>query len=431
MGLGKFKQTEVAGYDWVVDAYDRGGWRSNATVDPYNLVDRKVNDQGFAVLTPKENLTLAEKRAYNLAFKGADPFDYNSVLEINEQDLAKPLIVGTGAFNQPFNPLMEYGLSEGSKYFESLKESNPSKYYNLYSNSLTDAIFAGYVTNNYGSVQDQLQALESIKDKDPNAYYTAKLKLLSSQAGWQSGQNTPERAVQQQTEIANIIPDAQRVGLSNEQINSLIGSSFSEASSANQGRIVREATTHGGFNLGEFVRGVAPVVGLAVGGPLIDAALAGSAAAGGAAAAETVPGALSTTGGAGFGTFGSAGAAGTAPGVLSTTGGAGFGTFGTAGAGVAPGVLSTTGGAGFGTLGSAGTTASGFTISPSQAIQGIRSASSLLGGNLFGGGQQQQAPQMQQMGGSMTRIPQGAVDYSGIYNLLALQRPRNPNSLLG
>ena len=66
-------------------------------------------------------------------------------------------------------------------------------------------------------------------------------------------------------------------------------------------------------------------------------------------------------------------------------------------------------------------------ISPMQAIQGIRSASGLLGG-----GQQQQAqayPQMQ-MGGR-TQMPQGNVDYSGIYNLLALQRARNPNSLLG
>ena len=66
-------------------------------------------------------------------------------------------------------------------------------------------------------------------------------------------------------------------------------------------------------------------------------------------------------------------------------------------------------------------------ISPMQAIQGIRSASGLLGG-----GQQQQAqayPQMQM--GSRTQMPQGAVDYTGLYNLLALQKPRNPNSLLG
>jgi hypothetical protein len=66
-------------------------------------------------------------------------------------------------------------------------------------------------------------------------------------------------------------------------------------------------------------------------------------------------------------------------------------------------------------------------VTAGQALQGLRSLSGLLGGR-----QQQQAqayPQMQ-MGGR-TQMPQGDVDYSGIYNLLALQRPRNPNSLLG
>ena len=67
------------------------------------------------------------------------------------------------------------------------------------------------------------------------------------------------------------------------------------------------------------------------------------------------------------------------------------------------------------------------TISPLQAIQGARLGMGLLGG----GQQQQQAQALPQMGGAMTRMPQGAVDYSGLYNLLALQRARNPNSLLG
>ena len=65
-------------------------------------------------------------------------------------------------------------------------------------------------------------------------------------------------------------------------------------------------------------------------------------------------------------------------------------------------------------------------ISPLQAIQGARMATGLLGG-----GQQQQAQALPQMGGVQQRLPQGAVDYSGLYNLLALQRARNPNSLLG
>ena len=67
---------------------------------------------------------------------------------------------------------------------------------------------------------------------------------------------------------------------------------------------------------------------------------------------------------------------------------------------------------------------SSFNLSPSQALQALRGASGLLGKQ-----QPQAIPQMQ-MGGR-TQMPQGAVDYSGIYNLLALQRARNPNSLLG
>jgi hypothetical protein len=66
-------------------------------------------------------------------------------------------------------------------------------------------------------------------------------------------------------------------------------------------------------------------------------------------------------------------------------------------------------------------------IGVGQALQGLRAASGLLGGRQQP--QQQQMPQMQ-MGGR-TQMPQGAVDYSGLYNLLALQRPKNPNSLLG
>ena len=64
-------------------------------------------------------------------------------------------------------------------------------------------------------------------------------------------------------------------------------------------------------------------------------------------------------------------------------------------------------------------------LTPMQAIQGIRAGMGLLGG-----GQKPQMPQMPQMGGA-TYKPAGAVDYSGLYNLLALQRPKNPNSLLG
>ena len=65
-------------------------------------------------------------------------------------------------------------------------------------------------------------------------------------------------------------------------------------------------------------------------------------------------------------------------------------------------------------------------ITAGQALQGLRAASGVLGGR-----QQPQQPTPQMQMGGRTQMPQGNVDYSGIYNLLALQRARNPNSLLG
>jgi hypothetical protein len=65
------------------------------------------------------------------------------------------------------------------------------------------------------------------------------------------------------------------------------------------------------------------------------------------------------------------------------------------------------------------------TISPSQAVNALRGASGLLGGQ-----QGTPAAATQQFRGST--MPQGAVDYSGILNLLQARMPqRNPNSLLG
>jgi hypothetical protein len=69
--------------------------------------------------------------------------------------------------------------------------------------------------------------------------------------------------------------------------------------------------------------------------------------------------------------------------------------------------------------------ASNISISPSQAIQGLRMASGLLGGQ-----QGTPAGATQQFRGST--MPQGTVDYSGILNLLQTPSPqRNMYSLLG
>ena len=67
----------------------------------------------------------------------------------------------------------------------------------------------------------------------------------------------------------------------------------------------------------------------------------------------------------------------------------------------------------------------GFSITPKQAIQAIRSGSSLLGGQ-----QQQQMPQQQMMIGGRQPNQYGGVDYSGLLSLLT-PRMVSRNSLLG
>lgn len=65
-------------------------------------------------------------------------------------------------------------------------------------------------------------------------------------------------------------------------------------------------------------------------------------------------------------------------------------------------------------------------LSAAQAVQGVRLASGLLG-------QRPQMPQMQQyQQPQIARMPQGAIDYSGLLSLITPRMAaRNPNSLLG
>jgi hypothetical protein len=71
--------------------------------------------------------------------------------------------------------------------------------------------------------------------------------------------------------------------------------------------------------------------------------------------------------------------------------------------------------------------AASISITPNQAIQGLRMASGLLGGQQGAASGSGAATQFR--GSTM---PQGSVDYSGILNLLQARSPqRNPNSLLG
>jgi hypothetical protein len=354
---------------------------------------------------------------------------------------------------------------------------------------LSENIFTNWSQNRNGQNYFLSKDLEAIKQYAPEAYYPAEFNLLSKQSGWQHGQNTFDRAKPYQERIESLVPDALKAGLTPDQINSLVGGGFSAASAQNQQRIVNEQQSGGsGFNLGELVRGVAPIAAFAIGAPFLDAALAGGAAAGSAASGAGAGGSIGgiNLGGAFLPTAGS-GASFTVPGLLGTSGlsvapevtsaftapytASPFGTLTPplSGSGAIPGAMSTaipgtglTGAlpagvlAGDGTLGTTlGATymaagpgqfavnalgnaipassvgiggfapASGLSIGINDALNAARIGKGLIGGTA------QPTPQ-----GAAPRpqniMPRGQVDYSGILNLLQVPSPqRNMYSLLG
>lgn len=209
-----------------------------------------------------------------------------------------------------------------------------------------------------------------------------------------------------------------------EDVGQSIGSGLAEVD-----KFVNREIPGGWVTVGLTAAGTAAYIAaadaaVAAGATTAEAAAAGSAAAQAADAAALLDAAALAEGGT---TAGMAAAANTGL----PAGTATLGSF----VGLTPeyaAELGLSGGSALGTEGAVGNPLAGIVgaessfITPGQAIQGAR-----LGMGLLAGQPQQQQQALPQMGGAMNRMPQGAVDYSGIYNLLALQRARNPNSLLG
>jgi len=392
----------------------------------------------------------------------------------------------------------------GEKYYDpvyaanltKLKKENPDQYYKTLATDISDQIVANWSMNKSEHNVAFNNQLESIKEKNPAAYYQAQLNLLSKQIGWQHGQNTFERAAGAQEKIKSLLPDAIKAGVTPEQIDAIYGAGFSASSMQNQQYIAnRAASGGGGFNLGELVRGVLPVAALAIGGPLISALSAGTAAGAGAAGLGAGTGLTGGAGAAGGllasgGTVGSLAGAGSAAGIAGTQALAGLGvaagsalpaigmatgagqsavgslsaalpaqgSVGGAGllsAELAPGTILGSGLPGGGAIGGSyalgangmpalnllgqpiPASSVGFGSIPNTVTSGLSVSindalnAARIGRGLIGG--QQQQPQQQ---GAMQRpqsiTPQGSVDYSGILNLLQVPSPqRNMYSLLG
>lgn len=193
------------------------------------------------------------------------------------------LVASKEAMNDPY--LRNLGINldpvkAGSLY--NLKESNPSEFYSQIANTLSNSISSAWKMNFYsGNTVEAEQLLESIKEYDPKAYYSAKLTDLGQRIGWNYGENSLEAAKSWEEKLKQIIPDAQAAGFSYDQINSIISNNASSAGQQNQTRISDEKGNNFWNN---NLAGALKIGAFALGAGGLDAALAGAAAGSGAGA---------------------------------------------------------------------------------------------------------------------------------------------------
>jgi len=108
---------------------------------------------------------------------------------------------------------------------------------------LANQVFSLYRTNqNYDQQLNQLNALPQNAD-----YYRARIGLLGSQMGWQTGQNTGDRNTVYQNELNSYLPGAKAAGLTDAEINNLIGQNSAKQSAVNQERIASDAKAPQGW----------------------------------------------------------------------------------------------------------------------------------------------------------------------------------------
>ena len=205
---------------------------------------------------------------------------------------------------------------------------DPSAYYNQLAKDLSEASYGQWSIN--GDASQYQNLIESLKEVDPKAYYTAKIDTLSRGVGHQYQSNQMDRGDVVKQQLQDLLPEAQKAGLTPQEISSLYGSGYS-AGAQGFSQILSNMQEQGG-NLKPLVEGLKFVGPGALGMYGIDQALiAGLGAAYGAGTgmatygigsglgtAAELSGALASGAGAAGG-LGSAGALSTAE-LLGSTG---------------------------------------------------------------------------------------------------------------
>jgi hypothetical protein len=198
----------------------------------------------------------------------------------NLVDTSGNIVATVEARNDPYISSVASDPTEAQALF-TLKSADPKQFYSTVADKLGSKIIGSYQLNdNYDTEYNQLQ---SIKDIDPAAYYRNQLGFKAHSMGWQVGQNRGERNAPTQAEIESMIPEAQKAGLSEEEIGSIVNQNFGQARNRNVQRIATLAETGGsGFSFQKDLQPILQNVGIAA----LTAGAAGAFAPAAGAAAE-------------------------------------------------------------------------------------------------------------------------------------------------
>lgn len=148
--------------------------------------------------------------------------------------------------NSDLNNLSYETLSDSNKIqsLNALKEADPQQYKIELMNALGSSLKDQYNANeNYEPTWKQFSEL---KEVDPAQWNRNQLSWLGHQQGWQIGQNRSERNEAVMPVIQDQIEQSKKAGLSEDEINNILGSSSQSANIQNQNRIIRQQQAGGG-----------------------------------------------------------------------------------------------------------------------------------------------------------------------------------------
>jgi hypothetical protein len=102
---------------------------------------------------------------------------------------------------------------------------DPSAYYNQLAKDLSEASYGIWSIN--GNPSQYTELIESLKEVDPKAYYTAKIDTLSRGVGHQYQSNQGARGDVVKQQLIDLLPEAQKAGVTPQEINNLFQSGYS------------------------------------------------------------------------------------------------------------------------------------------------------------------------------------------------------------